>query len=97
MGDASDNRFYREPDPERPPALPPTHILVSIPIGEARELSFGCADFLCWAAGFKAARQDATETHPPGTHSVRALRSYVDRALNKHSDPDSCAERDLPF
>ena len=96
MGDASDNCFYREPDAPAAEA-PPTHITVSIPIGEARELSFGCADFLCWAAGFMAARPDATETHPPGTHSVRALRSYVDRALNKHSDPDSCAERDLPF
>ena len=71
---------------------PPTHIVVRIPIAEARHLSLGCADILCWSAGFKAGRGDDTENNPIGLREIRTLRTYLDQAI----DPDK-PFRDMPF
>lgn len=59
-------------------------IVLSMPVGDARELSAELADFLCWARGFRAALQDHDlERAPMGVEAIRRLNITLKSAIEK--------------
>lgn len=89
-----DERFAKAKREAAPIAPRPAHALVSLPLHEARRLSLGCADVLCWMAGFAAARPEATD-NPLGIWQVRRLREFLDSAISKAEGRP--LDEDLPF
>ncbi len=56
-------------------------VRITLTLAEAERLSANLADILCWAAGFRAARQEDTSTHPMGIEGVRDIRDVLSRAI----------------
>jgi len=75
-------------------ALPVPKVRMVLHLEEARRMSLGMADILCWAAGFRAARPDADD-HPMGVFQVRDLRDALERAIRLAEGEIATAE--IPF
>lgn len=63
-------------------AIEPT-VSVVMPLALAKQLDAELADFLCWTAGFKAARPDDTTHHPMGVQGARNTRDALRRAIEQ--------------
>ena len=64
--------------------VPRGYVAVILPKGEAERISNNLSDFLCWAAGFKAALQpDDLLRAPLGVEVIRDLRINLSSAIEK--------------
>lgn len=72
---------------EEPPCVPrpaktaETTVTVRIPLAQARRLSEGLSDLLCWAAGFTAACGDDVHRTPYGVEQTREARRLIRTAI----------------
>ncbi len=93
-------RMPRGIGPEVPKveAVKPDPNVVNVPfnLAEARDISEGMADLLCWHRGFASARRadDDQRNDPMGVETLRRAREHIRRALNLAA---GLADSDLPF
>lgn len=72
---------------EEPPCVPrPAEaaepmVTVRIPLAQARRLSEGMSDLLCWAAGFTAGCGDDVHRMPYGVQQTREARRFLRAAI----------------
>lgn len=52
----------------------PRTVTLTLSVEDARLLSSGMADLLCWCRGFIAGRADDHDSHPMGVEETRSLR-----------------------
>lgn len=56
-------------------------VTLMLSVEDARHLSSGMADLLCWCRGFIAGRADDHDSHPMGVEQTRTLRLKLNRAI----------------
>ncbi|GJE77482.1 hypothetical protein [Methylorubrum suomiense] len=56
-------------------------VTLMLSVEDARHLSSGMADLLCWCRGFIAGRADDHDSHPMGVEQTRTLRLKLIRAI----------------
>lgn len=59
-------------------------VVITLPLDEAKRISAGLADLLCWCRGFKAAqREDDYDCGPLGISETRDFSAELKGAIDK--------------